>query len=319
MSVLLGMLLTVLPAASQEESGGLWYTALSDSTAEIVRNQNGMPTGDLVIPEYIDGLTVVSIGTNAFWNSDITSVTLPKTIREIALGAFRDCDQLMTVAIDNPTPPFANYNAFSPLTTKLGRLLVPAGSRKAYQNDPVGHWGPAFWHVYDNGGEREYHTLSMALIQESGNRNLATYEVNGLTVQTFDFEEDFEEDMPLTIKFTPSKDYEFSRMLVNGEDVTGEVTDNTFHLPAMTENTTIEVMVRKIPSQLKISQAVGGSIAVIADDDIKSYQMRVVPDEGYAVSQLLEGGKNLLPYDLRQEFDRSIGKKGSYTIRYKKD
>ncbi len=48
--------------------------------------------------------------------------------------------------------------------------------------------------------------------------------------------------------------------------------------------------------------------------------MRVVPDEGYSLSQLTEGKKDLLNLpNYWRDFDRCINKKGAYTVRYKKD
>ena len=85
-------------------------------------------------------------------------------------------------------------------------------------------------------------------------------------------------------------------------------------------NTLIEVTARQKPVGLTIGQAAGGSVTVVADRDIKNYQMRVVPDEGYSLSQLTEGKKDLLNLpNYWRDFDRCINKKGAYTVRYKKD
>lgn len=319
--VLLFLLMTVIPMSSQEEYQGLWYKPIDETTAEIIRNENSLLTGDLVIPDNINGLTVVSIGYNAFWGSDITSVILPETITNIDFGAFEDCDYLMNVTIGNPTPPRIQPHSFGLFTTKLGKLLVPSGSRNDYLQTGVGGTGPwaGFWSIYDNGGVREYYHLTVHSSKETGETSYSSYEVNGDSrKETDQFSGDYEEGTQLTISVTPVKDYEFSGMKVNDEDVTSEVTDNTYVLASISADTNIEVIVKKKAVALTISQDTGGSVSVIADDDIKHYQMRVVPDEGYELSQLSENGKNLLnALDLRRDFDRFIEKKGSYTIRYK--
>lgn len=47
------------------------------------------PTGDLIIPDTIDGFAVTSIGDCAFaWCNSLTSVTLPSSITSIGYWAF---------------------------------------------------------------------------------------------------------------------------------------------------------------------------------------------------------------------------------------
>ena len=307
------MLLTHLSAAAQSEYSELKCKALSVSTVEIVGYPEALDGGELVIPSQIGGMTVVSIGHTAFKGCGITSLTLPETISEIGYGAFMDCDRLLTVNIGAVSPPHTNGYSFGSITMKLGRLLVPTGCREAYKD-------MGFWHVYDNGGEREYHTLTITTRRDDGKNDFATFDVNGIERQGAEFTHEFDEGLPITVKVTPSKDYELLKMTVNGEDVTNQVEDNTYQMTGLAGNTLIEVTARQKPVGLTVGQAAGGSVTVVADRDIKNYQMRVVPDEGYSLSQLTEDKKDLLrSLDYRRDFDRYIDKKGAYTVRYKKD
>ena len=87
--------LAILPAAAEEkmilESGEYRYRVLEDQTAEIVQY-----TGrgyNVVIPETLDGLTVTSIGKEAFYHNVFQeTLVIPDTVRHIGDGAFGLCD-----------------------------------------------------------------------------------------------------------------------------------------------------------------------------------------------------------------------------------
>ena len=86
------------PLDSSESTSNLHYRVLEDGTAEITGCSD--PTGNIVIPESIDGLTVTSIGKEAFYGySDIKSVRLPETLTNISSTAFADCKGLASIVI----------------------------------------------------------------------------------------------------------------------------------------------------------------------------------------------------------------------------
>ena len=58
------------------------------------------PSGNINIPEYINGVPVTAVADSAFWNNTtITSVTFPKTIKEIGSMAFCGCTGLTEVTV----------------------------------------------------------------------------------------------------------------------------------------------------------------------------------------------------------------------------
>ena len=60
------------------------------------------PSGEIVIPDEIDGRPVVAIGADAFaGNAAITSITIPTSVTNIADGAFAGCTGLKTVAVSS--------------------------------------------------------------------------------------------------------------------------------------------------------------------------------------------------------------------------
>ena len=83
------------------ESGDLWYNLnFSNNTAEVISPRYGSYSGEIVIPEIVDGkYTVTSIGGNAFNDSQIETITIPSSIKHIGSGAFGNCTNLEAVYI----------------------------------------------------------------------------------------------------------------------------------------------------------------------------------------------------------------------------
>jgi hypothetical protein len=57
-------------------------------------------SGDVIIPETYDGMSVVAIGFEAFSKSKITSVRIPRTVTSIRMKAFAYCDNLQHISFD---------------------------------------------------------------------------------------------------------------------------------------------------------------------------------------------------------------------------
>ena len=67
-----------------------------DETTGTITKYNGTDTV-VVIPSKINGVTVTTIGTDAFLGLNITSVTIPANVTEIGSNAFADCTNLTSV------------------------------------------------------------------------------------------------------------------------------------------------------------------------------------------------------------------------------
>lgn len=65
-------------------------------TTGTITKYNGTDTV-VVIPSKINGVTVTTIGTDAFWGLNITSVTIPANVTEIGSNAFAGCTNLTSV------------------------------------------------------------------------------------------------------------------------------------------------------------------------------------------------------------------------------
>ena len=74
----------------------LEYELLADGTYEVVGCTELKDT-NIIIPDQYKGIPVTSIGTNAFANSGLTSVTLKEGIKTIRSKAFYECENLTTI------------------------------------------------------------------------------------------------------------------------------------------------------------------------------------------------------------------------------
>jgi len=106
--ILLGLLLLAAPAAVQAQDaystnadGSIYtYSTNADDSANIVAYAG--PPWVVTIPTNINGLTVTSIGTNAFKNNtNLISVTIPNSVTSIGDYAFDYCTRLTSVTIPN--------------------------------------------------------------------------------------------------------------------------------------------------------------------------------------------------------------------------
>lgn len=102
---------------------------------------------------------VITIQSNAFYNSRIETLIIPNSVTKVGSEAFRGCyiksltfpnsitdfgydAFLATIDIiycNYTTPPTINYSTFSSNTYANTILVVPAGSEQTYRDNP--YWG----------------------------------------------------------------------------------------------------------------------------------------------------------------------------------
>ena len=123
---------------------GIEYEIVFGKTEEedTVKVTGGNPDtdGNLTIePEIeIDGkkYPVTTIDPDAFKdNSEIKSVTVPSTVKEIGEGAFEGCDNIDNIEFQGTTPPAGIDNAFSKETKENAKVTVPTENFKEYRNE----------------------------------------------------------------------------------------------------------------------------------------------------------------------------------------
>lgn len=96
------------------------YTVLGESI--IIDSYIGKKA-DVVVPAKIDGIIVNAIGPNAFFNSDVESVTLPVTLTTINMSAFSNCKNLKKIELPDNLEILGAF-AFSECE-KLEKISIP--------------------------------------------------------------------------------------------------------------------------------------------------------------------------------------------------
>lgn len=93
--------------AVTSSDGSYDYKILDDGVSvEITLYKNKQTVTDVIIPEKIDGKTVVGIQKTAFSWSAIKSLVIPKTITNIDEAAFIDTKKLMSIKVDVANPVY---------------------------------------------------------------------------------------------------------------------------------------------------------------------------------------------------------------------
>lgn len=111
------------PAVEDAVNAQLFDFAFTpDNTAVIVR-YNGT-AADVTIPSRYKGKPVTMIGHAAFYNSAVTSVTIPDSVTSISDSAFLFCSQLTNISIPNSVTAIGSF-AFDGCT-KLESITLPS-------------------------------------------------------------------------------------------------------------------------------------------------------------------------------------------------
>ena len=72
-----------------------------------------------------------------YGREDITSLTIPSTVKKIDAGAFGNCTNLSEITVNAITPPEVHPSAFDASTVANATLNVPEGSVELYKESPV--------------------------------------------------------------------------------------------------------------------------------------------------------------------------------------
>ena len=113
--------ITTVPDES-EDLGGLSY---SESGGGITITGFDNSSVNVTIPDKIKGKPVTAIASNAFFNTNISSLTMPNSISVIGSGAFYDCSGLHSITISSKVTKLEE-NTFRGCTA-LSSVTLPSG------------------------------------------------------------------------------------------------------------------------------------------------------------------------------------------------
>ena len=101
--------IVAVPAQEYTDNQGLIYSFNGDGTYT-VSGHTEVCTGDVIIPETVNGFSVTSIGEWAFTNCHgLTSITIPNSVTSIGEWAFTNCHGLTSIDIPNSVTSIGNF------------------------------------------------------------------------------------------------------------------------------------------------------------------------------------------------------------------
>lgn len=144
--LLLSILLTFLPLLASAESveiDGIFYLLNDRDKLATVTTAPNNYHGNVEIPEIVNygGTTYIVkfIGSKAFANSgDLTSITIPNSVKNIGSSAFSGCDNLNRIILLFSQPFSINDNTFSNYSYLNANLIVRPGTMDLYK--PLSGW-----------------------------------------------------------------------------------------------------------------------------------------------------------------------------------
>ncbi|MDA7890200.1 leucine-rich repeat protein, partial [Akkermansiaceae bacterium] len=126
-----GFLVTVRTIGSNGSINGgspaqLKYAKLVNDGVVFLLGCDPSVTGDLILPDTIDGLPLTKLGPNAFKDStSLKSVVVPETVTEFGAGAFYGCSQLVSVNIPEAVTKLGERTFYN--CQRLSSIMIPDG------------------------------------------------------------------------------------------------------------------------------------------------------------------------------------------------
>ena len=165
-------------------------------------------------------------------NSELTSLTIGNSVARIGGSAFSGCNNIETVVSLNPTPPYlvgSNPTLFSS-DVYFGTLYVPVGSGSAYRN--ANGW-KNFYEIIEGIPDDINDTFPLSVSASKGGS------VSFLDKKVSDGSASFavESGTKVTLSIAPDEGYRFVSLIVNGNDVTEDIVDDTYTIKEINEAT----------------------------------------------------------------------------------
>ncbi len=261
---------------------------------------------NISIPENVD-----SIESAAFSNCEkLKELILPQRLKYIGTGAFSGCNRLITLSLPYTVETMGNdvfpYYESSLESVHIARsippyienpswfltpvirsennitLYVPRGCKETYDNDE--HWNTFKYIVEEDMDGITTYQISVEIAGGSG--NIYVNDEDGKT----DYEVEYNKDVVLTIE--PNTGYMLKQLIVNEEDVTTNVVDNKYIIPAVSANQRVKVVFIEIPITLSIKSGNGGQVDANIEYGEK-FTFNVVPEEGWKVNSVIFNGQDV--------------------------
>lgn len=240
--------------------------------------------------------TVTSIGNYSFDGcSGLLEIVIPDNVAYLGVGAFYNCYNTLRLEIGEKVSPVRGQtfrycsrieeiishikeplnmvkNAFADNVYETAKLVVPDGTMNKYL--ACDGWKD-FVNIME---ESQQESFMLTVNCNEGGEVL--YE--GQTVRNGSGRLSVNRNQSITLTITPDEGYEIKSVTVNGENVTGDLYNNSYTLAQIKENKNVEVLFTEETTYLSIQQAEGGSVLQKVERG-KTYEYRLAPANGWRI------------------------------------
>ena len=243
--------------------------------------------------------------------SNLTDIELPKSLEYISSRIIEGCDALRKLTIYHNVSVIEQhafdgcqgieeihlYRAVLPKTPipegwLVDRPVIPTGNNCTLYV-PVGsvdsYKASQYWNSFKEIVGEEITEALNYQISFPTSISRGKLLVNGETVKSV-MEFAMGSDVEITV--VPNTGYHLAALIVNGKDVTTEVTDGNYSIKNIDVNYTVEVKFAENPVKLSLFMAVGGSVDVEIEKRA-TFSCFITPEEGWKVNTVTFNGRDV--------------------------
>lgn len=214
-------------------------------------------------------------------NNELTELTFGKSVTAIEEYSFANCENIQNIKVLSSVPPTINAeNAFSTKTYTNAIVSVPQGSLSEYQS--ATHWMSFF-------ALKEQTDVQTYKLSANYNDTFGKVLING-SAQGPTF---VEENSIVEFTIIPYNKYMVEKVLLNGIDITNNLSENKYTVNSISEDQTLDVIfAERDDIQMTISHAENGSVTIDADYG-QSFKIDITPNSGWMLNTVTFNGSDV--------------------------
>lgn len=217
---------------------------------------------------------------------NIRELTIYHQAANIAHGAFKDCKNLEKIHLHRAVVPTAHIitNPWSPVIPADNNctLYVPKGSAETYR-------ASQYWNTFKAIEEEEITEELNYQLSFHSSISGGSLTVNGEKTKNV---MEFAMNSNIVITVEPKDGYHLKSLMLNGKDVTSEMTDGSYIIEKLDANYVVDAEFAENPVKLSLFMAVGGSVDVEIEKRA-TFSCAITPEDGWKVNTLTFNGRDV--------------------------